>query len=370
MESSRPDRIEKGDLAMHVECPRCQHTQEMPGHLAGQVVTCPSCGQEFRMPALADEPPPLSVRTAKENDRGATTSLVLAILALVLCLGPLLAIPAVIIGHRSLGRIRRSRGVLGGEGLAVAGLVTGYAGMIVFAVFLIPLAGVLAAILIPVMMDAHDADLRAACQNNLKQHGYICTQHAAENKGVYPPVSAEPGRLMYAVEAPEGSSDVYPEYFWDLNIFYCPGDTDTPAGTPEVDIDDHSYFYLSHTLLGDEDAEILADAYLAAVARGETLAGEIELAPGQGSTKESRLLQIRDGVERYITPDHISGPAETSYLLSRVPLMIERLGNHRPEGGNVLYLDGRVEFIEYPGKFPMTERTIAALERMDQAQAP
>ena len=28
--------------------------------------------------------------------------------------------------------------------------------------------------------------------------------------------------------------------------------------------------------------------------------------------------------------------------------------NHVPGGGNVLYMDGHVEFIKYPGKFPMT----------------
>jgi len=31
--------------------------------------------------------------------------------------------------------------------------------------------------------------------------------------------------------------------------------------------------------------------------------------------------------------------------------------------GNVLYLDGHVEFVPYPGKFPMTEKFINELRR-------
>ena len=45
--------------------------------------------------------------------------------------------------------------------------------------------------------------------------------------------------------------------------------------------------------------------------------------------------------------------------------MIERLGNHKPEGGYVLYLDGHVEFVRYPGKWPMTKTTIGLLRELD-----
>ena len=42
--------------------------------------------------------------------------------------------------------------------------------------------------------------------------------------------------------------------------------------------------------------------------------------------------------------------------------MIEWPDNHvGVRGGNVLYMDGHVEWIDYPGKFPMTEEAIAVL---------
>ena len=34
--------------------------------------------------------------------------------------------------------------------------------------------------------------------------------------------------------------------------------------------------------------------------------------------------------------------------------------SHVPGGGNMLYMDGHVEFIKYPGEFPLTEQTTLA----------
>jgi len=36
-----------------------------------------------------------------------------------------------------------------------------------------------------------------------------------------------------------------------------------------------------------------------------------------------------------------------------------------PAGGNVLFMDGHVEFMRYPGKWPMTEETVEILESLD-----
>jgi len=53
----------------------------------------------------------------------------------------LTGLPAIICGHISLGRIRRSRGAVGGRGIAIGGLVTGYIGT-VLPVLLILLFGI------------------------------------------------------------------------------------------------------------------------------------------------------------------------------------------------------------------------------------
>jgi len=60
------------------------------------------------------------------SDGGASGSLICGVLGLLIC--PL-ALVAVILGHLSRGRIKRSNGALTGDGKARAGLIMGYIGM-------------------------------------------------------------------------------------------------------------------------------------------------------------------------------------------------------------------------------------------------
>src|SRR5579871_3665304 len=83
-------------------------------------------------------------------------SLVLGILSLM-CFSIFAAIPGVICGHKAQTRIKNSGGTLTGNGLAIAGLVTGYLG-IAWAIFVIPL---MMAIAIPNFVKA-----RAVAQEN------------------------------------------------------------------------------------------------------------------------------------------------------------------------------------------------------------
>ena len=59
------------------------------------------------------------------NSGLAIASMVTGIVGL-LCLGALLGIPAVIMGHIARGQIAQSGGTIGGGGMAMAGLVCGY----------------------------------------------------------------------------------------------------------------------------------------------------------------------------------------------------------------------------------------------------
>ena len=70
-------------------------------------------------------PPPASPPTASK----ATTSLILGVVSLFLC-GFLTGIPAIFIGVSARKEIRRSNGTLGGEGLALGGIITGVLGTI------------------------------------------------------------------------------------------------------------------------------------------------------------------------------------------------------------------------------------------------
>jgi DNA-directed RNA polymerase subunit RPC12/RpoP len=52
------------DQAIHYCCPRCTRPLESPGHLAGQKVHCPDCGQRLQVPQPAAPPPSSAVHQA------------------------------------------------------------------------------------------------------------------------------------------------------------------------------------------------------------------------------------------------------------------------------------------------------------------
>lgn len=112
-----------------------------------------------------------------KNSALAIWSLVLGILSLTMC-SLFTGIPAIICGHMACGRIKRSGGLLTGQGLALAGLITGYISL-AFLVVLVPL---LAAIAIPNFVKAREVAQRNACINNLRQIDGAIQQFALENK--------------------------------------------------------------------------------------------------------------------------------------------------------------------------------------------
>lgn len=115
-----------------------------------------------------------------KNSALAIWSLVLGIIGLVLllaCLGPLFAIPGVICGHLAYSHIKRSGGAMAGQGMALAGLITGYIS-IGLSIFLVPM---LLAIAIPNFVKARDVSMQNACINNLRQIDGAKQQWALEN---------------------------------------------------------------------------------------------------------------------------------------------------------------------------------------------
>lgn len=90
---------------------------------------------------------------------------ILGVVLLVVCIGPLCAIPAIICGHMAYSRIKRSGGALTGEGMALAGLITGYIG-IAIGVVLIPF---MLAIFVPNFVKARETAQKNLCIKNLRR---------------------------------------------------------------------------------------------------------------------------------------------------------------------------------------------------------
>jgi len=123
----------------------------------------------------------------------ATWSLVLGILAIVLCpIGLLFGIPALICGHKALSRIKHAGGAMGGQGAAIAGLVMGYVCIAISLVF-----GMLSIIAIPNFVKARNTALKNTCINNLRQIDGAKQQWALENAKKVDDVPTQENIVIY-----------------------------------------------------------------------------------------------------------------------------------------------------------------------------
>lgn len=92
----------------------------------------------------------------------------------------------------------------------------------------IAIIGILAAILLPALARAREAARRSSCQNNLKQFGLVFKMYSGEARGGYFP----PHGTTMCYDRPNGDGanqvpameTIYPEYFSDMKIFFCPSD--------------------------------------------------------------------------------------------------------------------------------------------------
>jgi len=89
---------------------------------------------------------------------------------------------------------------------------------------------------------------------------------------------------------------------------------------------------------------------------------------GKGFASLNNCARLREGIERFAITD-INNPSASAKAQSEIVIMFDTFGNpadanstaggivfnHMPGGCNVLYMDGHVEFIRYPTKFPIID---------------
>lgn len=279
----------------------------------------------------------------------------------------------------------------------------------------IAIIGILAAVLLPALARAREAARRASCANNLKQWGIILKMYASESRGGLYPTANITYDIRDIAQIPMINA-VYPEYLSDQRILVCPSDIDTErdlqneqgefvAHVRTVDggkmhsaalsyhyITGHVYDKLndtdpigplsdypisamfvpeeSHDVTGPrqffEGNNVLTRRILLAFESGDR--AEFERAvdsdwpmdtPELGTGATGKLLRIRDGVERFLVTD-INNSAASSKAESDIFIMYDSVSgtssdfNHLPGGANVLYMDGHVVFVSYPGPAPLS----------------
>jgi len=266
----------------------------------------------------------------------------------------------------------------------------------------IAIIGILAAILLPALARAREAARRASCANNLKQMGLVFKMYANESKGeLYPSLrrcggvncDSNPGFSL--LWSPDGPS-IYPEYLSDVNILLCPSDPDgseamtvfTVDGTMDgpiapCKINNVSYMYWSwalapeHYLTDPTQINSTADVFgllrvdflgeitarMDALTKACATTGDFSGFENDLSLDDTSVYRLREGIERFFITD-INNPAAGSRAQSEIAIMNDEANadiayggsvsfNHVPGGGNVLYMDGHVEFVRYPGEWPI-----------------
>jgi len=91
------------------------------------------------------------------------------------------SIAAVILGHMSLSEIRKSAGRIGGQGIAITGLVLGYLGVLI-----IPFILIVAAIAIPNLLRARMAANEATAVGSLRTINTAVLTYATEYENGFP----------------------------------------------------------------------------------------------------------------------------------------------------------------------------------------
>ena len=86
---------------------------------------------------------------------------------------------------------------------------------------------------------------------------------------------------------------------------------------------------------------------------------DYEVSEGWGNGGGNTVYRLREGIERFMISD-INNPAESAMAQSEIfvtyDLVATRIDyfSHVPGGSNVLFMDGHVEFIRYPGEAPVS----------------
>lgn len=279
----------------------------------------------------------------------------------------------------------------------------------------IAIIGILAAILLPALARAREAARRSSCANNLKQMGLVFKMYSGESNGgkfprmlglayYYADGTGQPAGDCNTQDEPEYAPNplaIYPEYLTDWKVMMCPSAPDfsggpenmlsiiSPgcpyAGYPDNPADSYVYFgwlvdkadsaspYMAEDnqvpmqLLmafgeligaGSVDSSVPSDPAMAV----ETLDSDLDVGAGNGNAEGDTVMRLKEGIERFLITD-INNPAGSAKAQSEIAIMFDVINsnmindsgasfNHVPGGGNVLFMDGHVEFNKYAATNP------------------
>jgi len=202
------------------------------------------------------------------------------------------------------------------------------------------------------------------CKRRLERLGFVLKMYAEESHGnIFPPLSSEPGCFMFEAD------ELFLKFLKDGDVFHCPNIEIEKADALSDDYapaPDSSYWYLGYSMINDREAIAFLAAYNDQLEKQLPLKEELPIPyRALSGTTGGNLRQLREGVERFYIYD-IGNPGDGSGIQACIPILIERPANHGGDGGHVLFMDGHVEWLPYPGPFPMTAAFIEGLIAVEE----
>jgi hypothetical protein len=174
-------------------CSKCETNNPDTGRF------CLSCGSSLEVPPILPGQPPVPGLAPPSFGEPETSGKAIASLICGVCffIFPA-AVAAIILGHLSISDVNRSLGRLKGRGMATAGLVLGYGG-----VLFIPFILIVAAIAIPNLIRARTVANQASAAASLRTIVAAASIYESEYSNGYPPTLA----AMDGVGIGNGSCD-------------------------------------------------------------------------------------------------------------------------------------------------------------------
>jgi prepilin-type processing-associated H-X9-DG protein len=124
---------------------------------------------------------PAPQNVTPRNSTLAIVSFIMGLLCMTCLFWPLLGLPAIICGIIALVKISGSNGALRGKGYAITGIIIPS-----IMTLLIPVIGILLAILFPALSQARDAAVKLQCANNERQLAMAMMTYANDYSGKLP----------------------------------------------------------------------------------------------------------------------------------------------------------------------------------------
>jgi hypothetical protein len=204
--------------------------------------------------------------------------------------------------------------------------------------------------------------------------------YAVDHDQLYPPLSPEAGRLMYATETISLDNTTF------LAPWFYPGEPGkedvylpelTPDGATQAIreyVNDQSYYYLGYAISNEIEGRAFIRAYKEVVNRGGNFNDDLTVPMGEGNFGGDKLFRLRDDMVEYLQQTRGMSELDVRRWEASVVCLMQN-PRKRAKGffpppdrtaGVVYFLDGHTDHQRVPGAFPYTEEFLSALEELDR----